>query len=296
MKRVLCVIFAVLILCASVVPTFAANPKISVKTASSAAVGDTIYVTVVLSSGSGLGAIDFTVNFNIEYFQLISGSAEATNIFMADTNEAENGIRYAGASASEVNSGGTLLSFKLKVLKPKGKISISVNEAVDGNDKIVTSSVSRGSATVNCSHAKAKWVLVKKATCTEKGSEKINCSCGYEATREVDKAAHKYGSWVVEKEATETEKGMKYAICSACNHKKEQVIPVITTTTATTTEATTKEEATDKVTEPTTAPTVDIVEKSSTPKIVAITVLVVLGIEALGLAIFYIIKKQKQSK
>lgn len=296
MKKVLSILFAMTILCMCLIPSNAATPKISVKTVSSASVGETITVSVNISANSGLGAIDFTVKFNASEFQLVSGSAKSSSLFLAEVKESENSIKYGGMVADVVNSSGALLTFKLKVLKTEGKITLSVTEAVDGNDNFVTSSVSTSGAIVKCSHANMKWDVVKKATCTETGNKKGVCSCGYASTETIAKTEHSYGKWVVEKEATKTEKGLKVAKCSVCGDKKEQVIPVITTTTTeTTTETTTFVENTTESTtnETITAP---IVEKTSTAEIIAKTVAVVLGVEALGLIVFIIGKKKKEKK
>ena len=297
MKKVLSVLFVIIILCMCIIPSYAANPKISVKTVSSASVGETITVSVNLSANSKLGALDFTVKFNTSEFQLVSGSAKSSSLFLAEIRESAGSIKYGGIVADVVNSSGALLTFKLKVLKPGGKITLTVNEAVNGNDDFVTSSVSTSGATVKCSHADMKWTITKKATCTEKGEKKGACACGYTTTEIIAKLDHTYGKWTVEKEATETEKGLKWAKCSVCGDKKEQVIPVITTTTTeTTTETTTFVENTTESTtnEPTTVPTPQIVEKTSTAEIVAKTIAVVLGVEALGLIVFLISKKKKQ--
>lgn len=299
MKKVLSVLFAIIILCMCIIPSYAANPKISVKTVSSASVGETITVSVNLSANSNLGALDFTVKFNTSEFQLVSGSAKSSSLFLAEIRESAGSIKYGGIVADVVNSSGALLTFKLKVLKTGGKITLTVNEAVNGNDDFVTSAVSTSGATVKCSHANMKWDILKKATCTEKGEKKGTCTCGYTTTDTIAKTEHSYGKWTVEKEATETAKGLKWAKCSVCGDKKEQVIPVITTTTTeTTTETTTFVENTTESTtnEPTTVPTPQIVEKTSTAEIVAKTVAVVLGVEALGLIVFLISKKKKENK
>lgn len=297
MKKVLSILFAIIILCMGIIPSYAANPKISVKTVSSASVGDTITVSVNLSANSNLGAIDFAVKFNTSEFQLVSGSAKSTSLFLAEIRESAGSVKYGGMVTDAVNSSGTLLTFKLKVLKTGGKIALTVNEAVDGNDKIITSSVSTSGATVKCSHANMKWTITKKATCTEKGEKKGTCACGYTTTDTIAKTEHSYSKWTVEKEATETEKGLKWAKCTVCGDKKEQVINKLKPTETTTETTTFVENTTESTTnEHTTAPTPQIVEKTSTAEIVAKTVAVVLGVEALGLIIFLIGKKKKENK
>lgn len=299
MKKLLCILFSIALFCISIIPSYAATPKISVKTVSSASVGDTITVSVNLSANSGLGGLKFAINFDASYFQYVAGSIKTTSAFdMAEYNDGvKNSIKYVGIDTSVVNSASTLISFKLKVLKTGGKISLTVNEAINGNDEEV--SVSTSSATVKCSHANMKWDVIKKATCTESGEKKGTCTCGYTTTEAIQKTNHTYGKWTIEKQPTENEKGLKFAKCSVCGEKKEQAIPVITTTTTeTTTETTTFVENTTESTtnEPTTAPTAPIVEKTSTAEIVVKTVAVVLGVEALGLVVFLIGKKKKRKE
>ena len=299
MKKVLSILFAIIILCVGIIPSYAANYGVSVKAPYTASVGETISVSVLLSANSGLGGIDLTVKFNTSEYQLVSGSVTSGSLLVGDTNAGNGSIRYAGVSAETVKSQGTLVTFKLKVLKTGGKISVSVNDAIDGNDNDITSSFVATGATVKCSHKGIKWETLKKATCTEKGEKKGTCACNYITTETIAKTDHTYGKWTIEKEATETEKGLKWTKCSVCGDKKEQAIPVITTTTTeTTTETTTFVENTTESTtnEPTTAPVPQIVEKTSTAKIVAKTVAVVLGVEALGLVIFLIAKKKKENK
>ena len=49
------------------------------------------------------------------------------------------------------------------------------------------------------------------------------CDCG----DVIEKSAHNFGDWSVTKEATETEKGTKEKICSVCEYKVTEEIPVI---------------------------------------------------------------------
>lgn len=301
MKKVLSILFAIITLCACVIPSYAANPKISVKTVSSASVGDTITVSVNLSANSNLGGIEFIVKYDTSAFEYVSNSAKTGNVFSeAMINDDVAGqFHYGGHTVTTVNSSGVFMSFKLKVLKVNGRITVTVRDAFNGEEKDITDSVTTSGATVKCSHANMKWDVVKKATCTEKGEKKGTCACGYTTTETIAKTEHSYGKWTVEKKATEIDKGLKWAKCTVCGDKKEQVIPLITTTTTeTTTETTTFVENTTESTtnEPTTAPTPQIVEKTSTAEIVIKTVAVVLGVEALGLIIFLISKKKKENK
>lgn len=289
MKRFLSVFLILAILCSFVIPVNAANPTVSVSPSKTAVnPGDTVTITVKLSSGSNLGAIDLSVKYNTSEFQYVSGSAGAGGLFSMENivDSKAGAIRYLGVTDGVVNGAGTLVSFKLKVLKYGGKISVSVSEAIDGDDKDVTSSVKTSGITLKCAHGKTDWKVTEKATCTKKGVETGTCPCGNVSTREIpmkdhtvgkyavtkeptctekgEKKAvctgcyqdfteeikatgHTYGKWTVEKEATETEKGLKVAVCTACGDKKEQTIPVIGSTETATEEEI--ESSTEELTE-----------------------------------------------
>lgn len=337
MKRILSVFLILAVLCSLVIPVSAANPTVSVSPSKTAVdAGDTVTISVKLSAKSNLGAIDLTVKYNTGEFQYVSGSVSAGGLFtMENTIDTKAGsIRYLGVTDGVVNGAGTLVSFKLKVLKYGGKISVSVGEAIDGNDADVTSSVKTSGATLKCAHGKAVWKVTEKATCTEKGVETGTCPCGNVSTRDIAETAHTvgkytvekeptctekgikkavctvcnkeyseeikatghtYGKWTVEKEATETEKGLKKAECTVCGEVKEQVIPVIDTETEPTTF---KEEVTEESS--TKEPTEDIPNENekekgiSVSKIVITTVLATLGIEAVIGLIIFLIFKQRK--
>lgn len=282
MKKFLSVFMIIAVLCSFAVPVSAANPVVSVSSSKSAVnQGDTITISVKLSSNSSLGAIDLSVKYNTSELQYVSGSAKTGGLFTMENivDTKAGSIRYLGVTEGVVNGAGTLVSFKLKVLKYGGKISISVGEAINENDKEVTSTVSASGTTLKCAHGNAQWKVTKKATCTEKGVETGTCPCGHTTTREIAKTEHKvgkytvtkeptctengtkkavctvcnkeyteeikatghtYGKWVVVNEATETEKGLRKAECTVCGEIKEQIIPVINTVTESSTETTTE--------------------------------------------------------
>lgn len=286
MKRFLSVFLILAIFCSFVIPANAATPTVSVSPSKTAVdTGDTVTITVKLSSGSNLGAIDLSVKYDTSEFQYVSGSAGAGGLFsMEDTIDSKAGtIRYLGVTDGVANGAGTLVSFKLKVLKYGGKISVSVGEAIDGNDTDVTSFVKTSGTTLKCAHGNTEWKVTKAATCTEKGTKTGTCPCGYvttdtipktehtpgkytvskeatctekglkkavctgcyqEFTEEIKATGHTYGKWTVEKEATETEKGLKVAGCTACGDKKEQTILVIGSTETTTEVESSTEEST----------------------------------------------------
>lgn len=273
MKKLLSVFLILAVLCSLAIPVNAANPTVSVSPSKTAVnTGDIVTITVKLSSGSNLGAIDLSVKYNASEFQYVSGSASTGGLFsMENTVDTTSGtIRYLGVTDGVVNSAGTLISFKLKVLKYGGKIGVSAGEAIDSGDNDVTSSVKTSGATLKCAHGNMEWKVTKPASCTEKGTKTGACPCGYETTdtipktehtpgkytvtkeptctekgtkkavctgcyqeftEEIKATGHTYGKWTVEKEATETEKGLKKAECKVCGDIKEQELPIISTST-----------------------------------------------------------------
>lgn len=341
MKRFLSVFLILAIFCSLVIPVNAANPTVTVASSKTAVnTGDTVTITVNLSSGSNLNGIKFKVEYNTSEFQYIANSVAASDVFMVEPNDRNNGyIIYAGVSMSPVTKGGMLMTFKLKTLKYGGKISVTVIEALDGNDN--ETRVSATGTTLKCAHVNAEWKVTKKATCTEKGVETDTCPCGNVSTRdipmkdhtvgkytvtkeptctekgtkkavcticnkeyteEIKATGHTYGKWTVEKEATETEKGLKKAECTVCGDIKEKEIPIIVSSTEPTT---LEDESTETLSneepsaeEPSTQVSSGNVEKekSSTAKIVVLTILATLGVEAIVAGLIILILKQRKKE
>ncbi len=292
MKRVFSFLLIIAILCTLSVPCFAANPSVSVK-APNAVVGETITVTVNLSANSGLAGLRLIVNFNSSEFQLISGSAKESTLLFSDKPVEEMArIKYTGVSNRVVNSSGTIMTFKLKVLKTGGKISINIIEALDGENNKV--SVGTTSATVKCSHANAKWIVTKNATCTEKGSEIRECTCGDKSTRDIP-SKHQFGEWTIVKEATETEKGTKERICKVCDKKETVEIPMLSISETLSETETQSETQTEN--EVTTIPQNQDTNKTDAKPIVIGAIFFVVGIAVgIGTTLFIIKRKAKEEE
>ena len=298
MKRVFSFLLIIAILCTMAVPCFAANPTVSINTVNSATVGETITVSVNLSANSNLAGLKISVNFNASEFQLVSGSAKAGSLFMAELVEGTSFVKHTGVSFNPITSSGTVLTFKLKVLKTGGRVTVAINEAIDGNNKNVM--VATSNATIKCSHANAKWVVTKNATCTEKGSETRECSCGDVSTRDIKLVNHSFGAWVITKEATETEKGAKERICKVCAKKETANIAKIAPTQAVTnTETETQTqvlEETQSETETTTIPQSQDMHKTDAKPIAVGAIIFVVGI-AVGIgATLSIIKRRAKEE
>ena len=78
MKKILSITLAILMLTVCFIPSYAANSTLSVSAdKTSADVGDTITVTVSISANSGLGGLDFNLNYDTNCFQYVSSSSSA---------------------------------------------------------------------------------------------------------------------------------------------------------------------------------------------------------------------------
>ena len=74
-----------------------------------------------------------------------------------------------------------------------------------------------------------EYTVDKEATCTEEGSESIHCSkCdATKDSREIPAKGHSYGEWVVTKKPTATAKGLKEKVCSVCQNRVTEEIPML---------------------------------------------------------------------
>ncbi len=231
MKKFLCCLTAIFIMISvCLVPSSAASPSLSVVTSAyQVNHGDIITVTVSVSSGSNLGSLDFNVNYKTSELQYVTGSMSATSLFnMAEVNDLTAGsLKYVGISTGTVTDGGALVSMKFKAIKPVNEgslISISVTKATDGDDKNV--SVSKTSVSITCAHGDIVWTPSKYATCTQTGTERGICSCGFEDYRTVPKTEHKFSDPVIKKKPTCTENGLMQGTCDECGEVgAESVIP-----------------------------------------------------------------------
>ncbi len=73
-------------------------------------------------------------------------------------------------------------------------------------------------------HSYGEWHQTKAPTCTEKGTEEQECSCGDKKTRSVNALGHDWGNWTVKTAATCTEDGSEERVCGRCGEKEERKI------------------------------------------------------------------------
>ncbi len=329
MKKFLSFALVLIMLLSTVFAVSATSPKVSVTADKSAvSTGDEVTVSIKLGANSELAGIGVTVNFDTSEFQYVDGSATTNGLFKYENDLVISGgtVKYDGVQENIVNSAGTIFSFKLKVLKNGGKITATVHEAVNDDNQDIASSVSVSNLTLKCAHKNMNWSVTKAATCTQKGQENGVCACGYTTTRDIPMKAHttsafkvekdatctekgskkaqctvcqkeftediaptghKFGNWEVVKEATETQNGVEKSVCSVCGEIKERDIK--------------KLEPTETTTEDLTAPIDNIPTQNeekptSTFKIVVLSVLGTLCVEAVLGGIIFAVYKRRKSK
>ena len=90
--------------------------------------------------------------------------------------------------------------------------------------------------TVVHEHKYTKETVIKEATCTEEGTKKLECECGYSKNQTIPAKGHSFGEWKIKTNATTEAEGIEYRECSKCNVVEEKPIPKLTLEPANTTE------------------------------------------------------------
>lgn len=76
-------------------------------------------------------------------------------------------------------------------------------------------------------HTWGEWVLVKEATCTEKGVMTRSCECGENDTLTLAKLEHSFGEWYLSIEANCEADGEESRICQNCNYTETKIISAL---------------------------------------------------------------------
>ncbi|MBR5246075.1 MAG: hypothetical protein IKV25_01730 [Clostridia bacterium] len=224
MKKIFSCLIAILILLTCMIPSFAedentartTSASLSVSASSSSvSVGDTINLTVKVSDG--LSIINLTVGYNSEYFSYVSYSSGDAFPF-CEPQSSTAGQFYCVAYGNETQTGGTIITVTLKVIKVPSGDGSTISASATGKDIDRNSvSVSSSGVTIKCSHANMTWETVKASTCKEQGTKKGTCPCGFTKEESLPLGQHNFGTPVVTKQPTCTETGIQVAKCTLCN-------------------------------------------------------------------------------
>ncbi|MGN0572104.1 MAG: cohesin domain-containing protein [Candidatus Fimenecus sp.] len=235
MKKTGSILLALLLLCSifvMAVPTSAAN-AVSLQLSAnqeSVRVGDTVEITVSLSSGSELGTLQFYLQYDASAVELDVSKSAAQNLFgMESVNwNLQNSIKYVGIASGVVTAGGPILKATFTVKKANPKFSLTVEKATGDDDGDIAVSV--GSAvTLKCKHRYGDWVVTQQPTCHSVGTKERTCSdCGAKESATVAMLAHTPGAWETVREATCTEAGERVQKCTVCGAVcKRESIPAL---------------------------------------------------------------------
>ena len=84
---------------------------------------------------------------------------------------------------------------------------------------------------VSCGHEHkfGGWYPTTSSTCTQKGVERRDCSCGEYETREMNLLEHSYDEWEIVENATCISEGKQKKKCLTCGYVYEEGIPQSTT-------------------------------------------------------------------
>lgn len=146
MKKIMSVMLsALLIMSVLCVGSFAASTSLEV-TPSTANKGDTITVDVNVSEG--FSGVKLIVEYDASYFQYVADSVTEGDNFIVTVNDGNSGKLIAVAVALNEQPACTVFTANFKVLKTGGKIKVYADEAIDGNNNDILSSVTGSVLTV----------------------------------------------------------------------------------------------------------------------------------------------------
>ena len=133
MKKVYTLIISLMCLMAFPLVVNAASGNIRITGTSSAVVGNTVTITVTLSSSTAIGSWDMDLNYDKSYLELISATSEAGGVSMVNSSSGTKSKSY---------------TFKFKALK-KGSTKISMsNYSAYAYEDMSAMDLSAGSKTV----------------------------------------------------------------------------------------------------------------------------------------------------
>ncbi len=169
---------------------------------------DALSISDIKSKESfGVGSVsDNTVSFTFEEENTFTGEILSFTLSIADKKDVgEKKVTITGF-AKEINKNAA------EGTEP-GEIDVAVKDTVV-------------SLEIECiEHAFGKWLVVKPASCTDKGFKQRTCSvCGEIEDSDIAQLEHTYSKWTTVTEPTCTEKGSKKAACTICDEETEKEV------------------------------------------------------------------------
>ena len=237
MKKILCVIIAVVIALSSMsIVGFAAKkvPDFTITTSTaSAKVGDTVKVSVKVEKGSRLCAIAMDLVYDNTYFEVVSATAGTAVDGVVNAKHTAKRVRFSAAKAEELQIEAVLFTAEFKVLKTNGTFTLDATEVCttksngSANWNDVTEDVQEKledySVTVVCSHANKEEVVLEEPSCSKVGYKAEKCKeCDWQSEKaEIPMTEHNKEELVL-LQPTCTEAGYKAELCKNCDWESEK--------------------------------------------------------------------------
>lgn len=219
---ILCVLLLLCSIFSMAVPVSAAN-TVSIglhASKESVSVGDTVEVTVSLSSGSNLGTLQFILQYDSACVELVESKSSAQGVFdwsQPNWHLSSDKIRYVGVTPGAVTAGGTILKATFTVKKANPQFSLTVESATDGNDSEVPYTVS-SPLKLKCSHRYGDWTVTQQPTCQVAGKKERTCvDCGAKDTATIAVSAHTPSAWETVRQPACTDAGERVQKCTVCS-------------------------------------------------------------------------------
>lgn len=215
MKKILSLVFSIILIASAfvTVPVSAANDLIGAVGNSTAKQGDTITLTVNLTSNPGFAYLCVTPTYDQAALTVTFENGTVCNSLTTGKNLVWNG------NGANVTATGTLVKLKIKVnnnAEPKEySVSLKVRECYNNNSENINCNISEGKINVGCkSHNFGTYTKVNN------NQHKRKCSaCRYEET-----ANHTWNGGTITKQANCKETGTKHFSCTVCDATKDETI------------------------------------------------------------------------
>ena len=223
MKKFASVLLAVLVafsMFSFVVSAAAPSLTVSASKTTGIKAGDKVTVTVKLSKDSGLGTLNFDLNYDGSAFKVVSATAGAGFGFAEVNKGLANKVKYVAANSSPVTAEATLLTVEFEALKADDStMSLTINEATD--DAYAEVDVTKNTVSFK------GFVEAPSEKPSETPSEKPSETPSEKPSEPEDpcKDGHDYSKEMVVTKPTCKKAGVSQKTCKVCGDKVEEAIP-----------------------------------------------------------------------
>ena len=242
MKKLFCLMIAVVMIASLCVTGFAAGNSISLTAAKTQAkVGETVSVSVILTNSDPFKAFGLSFEYDSNVFEFVNGEWFIQGALLKDVDKVKN--KAAVAYSDQTVQNGEIFTFELKVKNgvALGAYNITVVPTMKNGAGIIDISgdtlevtVVEGKASDTSSntdssghtHNFGDFVTDLEPTCTEPGVKSRHCSVCNQRSEitNISPLGHNWNDWVVDFEPTTENVGVKFRTCKLCNEQQNAEI------------------------------------------------------------------------